>query len=342
MTFLTKTESRYQIVALKFAESVDSIKEKTKTEDGFIVYLTSDGNITTEPGDKTTTANLILFPEKRLRMRGNIGNRMDANYQKLYKALLQSGIIDKTWTLSGSITDTNDTKDFDFLADPKNTITHNPQGNFVLYHGTSSLDWEKIKRKGLLPLFHGGNDNAGYESRFKAEHNKKVLYLASTLDGARGYAGTRCSSLERDADKAKTLVGMKGHGWPVGIRNNDKVEELYPVVLEVTVPDLSLLVADDDHVNQLARDIAREIWAKKPEEERIKIATELFNDPKRDPSVVCMLWRESPAGFAEIMKSVPTKVYTEWFESIKNQNQVGYRGVIMPKFLKLVWKEYKS
>jgi hypothetical protein len=220
-------------------------------------------------------------------------------------------------------------------------LTRAIRGNFILYHGTSSEDWEKIKTKGLVPLFHGSNQKGGFESREKHPENTKVLYLASSKDTALHYAKARCSSLKIQAKREgkNTMDDYGGHGVHI-----DGVH-VYPVVLEVHVPDVARLVADDDYVNEMARALSRKIWSEKEDQEKKAILeklkasrTDLSPDWRNwhDPLVQQMLWRETDEGFKEIMSHIPKERYTQWFESLKQSKQVGYRGIIPPKFLKLL------
>jgi hypothetical protein len=342
----------HKAIAVKLGDSKQEIIDNLEKNHAVFLTLTDKGNIflsINAPDDEKTKCRITLVKENSEKIIQIDDNKTAyPETQKLLKALIANGIIDKSWKVRQSNFSRHyDSPEFEFyfFLDPRNTLTRSFNSSLTLYHGTSSEDWEKIKKTGLVPLFYGSNTEHGFESRYKHAGNEKVLYLAKTLNDAYNYGKTRCNSLKNKAKRAgekKLWDERSGDGFWL----NDKLVSI--VVLEVTIPDISKLVADDDYINELARDAADQIWENKPDNEKEIIVEKLKKkhadiDSKwngwRDPTHQVMLWRETDEGFAEIMKHVPKKHYQEWFESIKQKKQVGYKGIIPPKFLKEVDKK---
>lgn len=266
---------------------------------------------------------------------GSVGESLKPKVQQALRALRDAGIIDNTWTIkttrqaSGYVqgTFTNfpnpvDERGLDALADKAIRLTAVTK-DIVLYHGTSLRDWEQIQRVGLHPLGFGTNNQHGSESRGKHEGNTKVLYLAGTQDKALDYAKLRL------ADQNRKRSGNEH------IKDYDNEA----VVLAVHVPDPGKLVADDDVVNRMARDISRKLWKAKPPEEKQAIMAQVGQQrgfEVKDTTVGEMLWRETDAGFAEIFRLIPPAIFKTWKSSLFRENQVGYKGFIPPKFIKRV------
>jgi hypothetical protein len=287
----------------------------------------------------------VLPKNKKIEIRkGSAGNTLQPKVQQALRALRDAGIIDNTWTIKtakeasgyfpkldadgyiskpwSSIPNEVDAQGLNALVDK--AIRLSPESkNLVFYHGTSSIDWEKIQKVGLHPLGYGSNTQHGSESRGKHEGNAKVLYLAGSMDKALSYAKTRVDDWNIKKNKSAYI----------------QIQDNEPVVLAVHVPDPVKLVADDDAVNDIARKISYRIWKEKSPEEQKHIMAELsakhgFN--VKDPTTGQMLWRETDAGFAAIMAKLPKSVYAAWRASLSRNDQVGYRGIIPPKFLKRI------
>ena len=337
-----------------------------KSEFG-VVYLTMTGDGSLHigekwhaRGDKTDpeyhpdsswrrSIKITLVPKKKeIQFRqGSVGETLKPKVQQALRSLRDAGIIDSTWTIrtaseaSGyvdgkftSFKNEIDKKTLDELVDKAIRLSPITK-DIVLYHGTSSIDWEKIQKVGLHPLGYGTNKEGGTESRAKHEGNTKVLYLAGSEQKAMDYAKSRVD----DQNK-------KRHGSPfIYTKDNE------PIVLAVRVPDPNKLVADDDLVNGVARNIARKIWKAKPEDEKKRIIADLIEKqqtPKASLSVFGydndsskwdiaeMLWRETEEGFSEIMAELPKSLFKAWKASLTRENQVGYKGIIPPKFIRRV------
>jgi hypothetical protein len=274
--------------------------------------------------------------QKRLEIRlGSIGDRLKPKVQQALRSLRDGGIIDASWTIKTAheaagyqngvfVTTPNpvDQQSLDRLVDK--AVRLSPvTAQMVLYHGTSSRDWQRIQAVGLLARGTGSNQQHGVASRAKHSGNDNVLYLAGTLAQAQDYAKQRVEDWNR-----------QHHGSPYvyGLDNE-------PVILAVQIPDVARLVADDDLINRLARGISGKLWRAKPEAERQQIMAGLSRQrgfPVSDQTVGEMLWRETDGGFAAIMAKLPARVFSAWKASLIRNNQVGYRGLIPPKFIRRV------
>jgi len=348
----------------KLAFSAAQLQQAVMNSEFGVIYLTMTGDGTIHLGDKwlargdktdpeyhadssaRRALKMSLLPaKKQLDFRnGSVGENLRPKVQQALRSLRDAGIIDSSWTIrttrgaSGYAIDMDDDgyrrstwKEFpnpidmqglDALADKAIRLSPVTQ-HLVFYHGTSSLDWMTIQRVGLHPLGKGSNLQHGTESRAKHEGNAGVLYLAGSMEKALSYAKTRVEDWNR-----------RKHGSPY-IHNQDND----PVVLSVTIPDPARLVADDDAVNEIARSIARKIWQSKSSAEQQQIMANLSKAKGfvvKDPSVGQMLWRETDDGFAEIMARLPKQIFSRWRASLLRNNQVGYRGIIPPKFIRRV------
>lgn len=338
MIFHLAVKAKYEVIALNFSKDVtkESILKELNTK-SFVYILVSDkGNISLNyeiPGERSVERLGLYAKDKMIDLRNEI---LTSSKQKLLKFLLATGIIDRTWKLKKDSQDV--TEDFDFFLDPRNALTRSFNGKLSLYHGTSSQDWDSIKKKGLVPLLYGSNMQPGFESRFKHEGNLKVLYLTGDFYKAKQYARTRCTSIQIKAKRE----GKETHEDRFGIWIDKK--QITPVVLRVAIPNINNLVADDDYINSFARDVAYKLWENKSETEKKDLIPKLKKARPDlshnwagwdDPTNQVMIWRETDEGFKEVMSHIPKAKYKEWFNSlIEGDNQVGYRGIIPPKFIK--------
>jgi hypothetical protein len=264
---------------------------------------------------------------------GSHGEHLRPRVQQAIRALRDAGIIDATWKVttrrgygyyppdSHTYRHTEepiDLKGLDQLADQALRLSPVSQ-NLVFYHGTSGLEWRRIQRVGLVPLFVGSNAQHGAESRGKHAGNERVLYLASTVEKALQYAKTRAESNQRR---------LGGYG-------SDTNDATTVIVLRVQIPDPARLVADDDLIIRLAQRISRRLWQAKSPEERQQITDQINQQRKLrlDRDTAELVWRESPEGFAMIMQRMPKRAFSLWLDSLKRNSQVGYRGIIPPKFI---------
>lgn len=320
------------LVTALFKGYTDAEFDAKLKEDGMIyLFVDSQNHVRIDDMQKgKRRATITLYPKgKELKLReGTVGDKIQPATQQLLQFLRKEKIIDDSWKVRGDeyskyvgydfkTFPSKYSKDFDFLTDQRNRLTDGIK-DIRLYHGTSSQDWEKIQKVGLFPLNKGTNKEGGFESRHKHEGNENVLYLTGSLKAAQQYAQTRCSSLENKAKKAGKYI------------------KLEPIVLEVRIPDARKLVADDDIVNGVAREQARKLWDKKSDAEKADLKAKLTESAGfevRDDSTAQMLWRETDAGFNEIMKTIPKMIYKAWLASLKRQNQVGYRGRIPASFI---------
>lgn len=323
----------------------EDIAAKVQDPDSYTavsLYVTRQGDIhmgyTPRGMTNRHALSFTLWPnEKRIDASYHVaGDKLEPLIQQAIGSLKAEGIIDDTWTVrttggvgryvQGEYRTTKEPAEalpLDHWLDQSNRLDNRIE-TITLYHGTSSLDWEKIQRVGLVPLFHGANQQHGYESRAKHEGNQKVLYLATDMRQAKQYADTRVTGQE-----------LKLRDLPY--RDRPFVE---PVILRVTIPDPHNLVADDDAANSMIRKIGYSLWKKKPREEQDRIMAELSSRQGwkvDDPSLGQMLWRETDAGWNEIQARMPRRVFRAWLASLRRYQQVGYRGVIPPKFIERVF-----
>jgi hypothetical protein len=329
--------------------------EKASEESEFgVVYITMTGDGSLHLGEKwhargdtndpeyhpdaswRRSIKITLIPKKKeIQFReGSVGESLKPKVQQALRTLRDKNIIDNTWKITTTrqaaqnvgnkfvhYTNPIDEKGLDALTDKALRLT-NITKDMVFYHGTSTLDFEKIKKVGLHPLGYGSNTQYGSESRGKHEGNNKVLYLAGSVSKALDYAKLRV------ADWNKKLHGSEY----IYDQNNDAI------VLAVQIPDPARLVADDDAVNEVARRVASSIWKNKSKEDREAICNKLSQEKgfKVNNDSGEFLWRETEEGFAEIMSKIPSRIFKTWKASLQRRDQVGYKGIIPPKFIKKV------
>lgn len=209
------------------------------------------------------------------------------------------------------------------IANPSSRLTAITK-DLVFFHGTSTEDWESIKKIGLHSL---GSKyvKGGFESRGKYDLNKDIIYLATKIDGAYHYAKTRSADVMRQKMPEE---------WKWMQYDSECNRPIKPIVIRVRIPDVGKLRSDDDAVAGIMRKLAGRIWDAKPKEEQDRIIKELSAktglDVKQFPASI---WRESDDGFREILNRMPQKAWKAWIASIKRHNQVGYSGFIPPSFL---------
>jgi len=352
MTMTMRIAATYEVVALSLSFSIEDLKSAFAKDSYAVVTLLSNGKLILgyPEGDVPFVTKISLNPKTKTFHIKAVGNKVTPRDQAILNTLKNKGMIDSSWkasTQGGFDKISEELEDFDFATDPRNSFSRKLLSKFKLYHGTTNIDYEKIKKTGLISLDKSGA-RPGFESRVKHEGNAGVLYLASTFDSALAYAKTRSSSLKNGLAKKAGYQILNELDMPFVLRNPETKEilKIYPIVLEVTVPDMARLVADDDHINDKAREIAREMFDNFTPEE-IEDARKLaaadrpdLKDWLNEPSKIQMIWRETSNGFAAIMKKVPDKLYHEWFESLERNGQVGYKGIITPKFLKKMPTRY--
>lgn len=286
---------------------------------------------------KSEKNKIRLLKDKSIHLE-TIGDKIKSSQKKIIKFLMDNNIIDNTWKIEGKNIKEYLGREFTSFTDPyapKNvsdinkldTISPNIK-NIVLYHGTSEYDWDNIKKSGALyPLFKGSNKQYGYESRFKHEHNKDFIYLATTIDKAWDYAKARARSINQTKDKDwKYTQGSGTENWMIR-----------PVLLRVEIPDVSNLRADDDIANEKMRNIARNLWDKKSSDEKQEIMQQLSRQKGweiTDPSVGQMIWRDTDEAFPVILNKLNPKIFNTWLASMLRQDQVAYKGIIPIKFIK--------
>lgn len=317
-----------------------------------VIYLTmlQNGDIVIgDAWDRNDRANPASHPRHSVKMtvwlqpdrkelsfrEGSHGEYLLPRIQQSLQALRDAGIIDDSWKISTrssygyypaddnkyrTLPEPLDDKSLDQLADKAIRLSPVTR-NLIFYHGTSGTEWQRIQKVGLHPLFMGSNQQRGGESRGKYESNERVLYLASSVDKALQYAKNRSHS---------NNYRLHGSSY-ISTDNNE------PVVLQVQIPDPAKLVADDDLIIQLAQRISRRLWYGKSQEERQRITHEinLKQNLNVDADTAQLLWREGD-GFSEIMQRLPKRAFGLWLASLKRNNQVGYRGIIPPRFIKLI------
>jgi len=328
---------------LQFSKA--AFEKAAKDSEFGVVYLTMTGDGSLYIGDGNDildslypdaswrrSIKLTVVPaEKEISIRqSSFGNTLLPKVQQALRSLRDAKIIDNTWkirtTREASYYDEFgkfsikpnpiDTQGLDALVDKAIRLSPITK-NMVLYHGTSSLDWVTIQKVGLHPLGYGTNIQPGSESRAKHKGNYKVLYLAGSIEKAMQYAKTRVDDQKR----------------------KNKIYDIEPVVLEIQVPDPARLVADDDVVNNIASNIANKLWKSKSTQEQKDIMNNLSQIKGfevKDPTIGMMLWRETDEGFNEVMSKIPNSVFKTWKASLIRENQVGYKGIIPPKFIKRV------
>lgn len=300
--------------------------------------------------DKKNSINIILSKQKD----GNIiklrtyGHLLTPSGLDALKTLKDSGIIDDTWKIDPNFVQPKEYIDDKYTSFQGGLHGQNPtvgsminrpvfskdisSNDLVLWHGTSSKDWEQIQRDGkLVPLFHGNNQQYGYQSRVKHKYNADHLYLATNEDIAWEFAKDRSRDQNRLSDKEswKYIQHDGPSKWPIK-----------PVLLKVKVPNIANLRSDDDPINDILRNVADRIWDKKTDEEKEQIAQYLRKKTGmdlKDPSVTKMIWREDDdTGWPEIEKRIPSRAYKAWIASIKRKGHVAYKGAIPIEYIQEV------
>jgi hypothetical protein len=170
------------------------------------------------------TGGLVLYGPKTIKIsKESVGNKMRLRsihdikeFQKVLKDLKAFGVTDDFKVTNTSDPVNNKTVgEILMLANPVDKIFSTDQ--IIMYHGTSRIRYEEIKRIGLRPGKTGDVYNdliAGY-----SDHN---VYLATNAKGAEFY----------------------------GKRQAKKDNDTAYVILKVTVPDNSKLMPDDQFAHR--------------------------------------------------------------------------------------------
>lgn len=308
-------------------------------EHGYVpMWIDKDGNVNLDyqSGPSPMARQIFLRPkEKTIDLKRNAfsGVHVWPRVQQLLNDLIKKGIIDSTWKIAGDNVGRYVNRKFERLPGDIESKTAGDLANqssrltaitddLVFFHGTSEKDWEKIQKVGIHPLGSKFVSNHGFESRGKHDLNKNLVYLASKLEGAWGYAEMRTRSVMKEmmSKEWEHYQYVELCSWPIK-----------PIVLRVHVPDASKLRSDDDAANEIMREWARRLWDSKSKEEQEKIIKKLTAktglDVKQFPA---MIWRESDEGFQEILNRVPKRIWHKWLASIRRYDQVGYKGYIPP------------
>lgn len=319
---------------------IKDIQSQLEKDKYVTIFIHHDGKIDLEypdfranRADRKGSARVSLTGDKRIRV-DDIGGKLRPQSQKLIKELLKFRVIDNTWKVDSDQVapgeyigheftklepQINKKSVDDLLKDtPLTRITN----EITLYHGTSTYDWEKIKKFGALtPLFVGSNKEYGSESRFKHEFNKNYMYLATDEQKAWEFAKQRARDLMRKKypEEWKWSQYQGANSWTIK-----------PVLLKVHIKDMSRLRSGDDNVNRILTNYSRKIWDAKSQEEKQKIMTKLG---QKDPSVTQMVWRETEDGFNEIFKRIKPALYKAWLASMLREQEVAYDGIIPIKFI---------
>ena len=268
------------------------------------------------------------------------GGLVKPQSKELMQALRDSGVIDDTWEFNPRFTQPGEYIGSTYQKFQGGMHGENPtvggvlknpamskdvsSENLILWHGTSEKDWEQIQKDGALhPLFQGSNQQYGFESRAKHEHNKDHLYLASNENIAWDYAKQRARDQNRKADP---------DGWQYNQHHGADRWPIKPVLLKVKIPEVANLRADDDAVNDILRNVGDKIWAAKSQQEREELARYLEKKTGydlKDPSIAKMIWREDDdTGWPEIQAKIPARAYKAWLASIYRKGHVAYKGSI--------------
>lgn len=309
------------------------------------VYITKNGEIhlgynPLEQPERHFSSEIGLWPDrKQITIRKkSIGGKVDPKTQQLLSALLKAQIIDNSWSLdAGNIgfygargsqyhhhpEDIN-TAPLSKMASRSNRFDPTTKELFF-YHGTSELDWGRIKKVGLLPLFQG-NTEPGYESRDKHEYNKDHIYLAPLKETVWHYATVRARAMSKKYAKDSYWEHSSPCAYPIR-----------PVIIKVRIPDPYKLRADDDVVNGILRKLARKAWDDLPPEQKkseiARVSKKVGFDISSAPDFT---WREDDEVFDQLLKKIPAKSWNMWLASIKKYDQVAYKGRIPPQYLELI------
>lgn len=333
------------------AETLQQIKDELESQKYSTIWLDTEGNVRAGYPEKPDNVSYSKFrkiynnkvsinPDEKQIQFQMVGDKTNTAIKKLVQFLADNGIIDNTWKVRGGkeVSEYLGSKYTHFpdpdmpktVADVRQLDTVSAAMNQItLYHGTSEDDWQKIQKAGALyPLFMGSNKEYGFESRFKHSLNKDLLYLATNADKAWNYAKTRAQGasrkLHKSAWQSQQYAGPEY--WPVR-----------PVLLRVTVPDMTKLRSDDDIANARMRNIAEKLWNEKSPEEQKEIMKALSlkaGFEVKDPSMGRMLWRDTDEGFSQILAKLNPKIYKAWLASMLRESQVAYKGYIPLRFIK--------
>lgn len=306
------------------------------------VYFSPDFDSKLKSDDRKTSLVLNFKTNKVIARFDSLGNKINASMHQLLRQLIKDNIINDTWTLSfnddiGLYKQGVYTKvDGSFSDLPLNFWSRNKSidlhDNLTLYHGTSSKDLPSILKYGLQPLGRK-YATAGYSSRIRTPDNRDFLYLTTSFRRAYQYAKDRASSLMRSEDKDK---------WEYTQHRDIEYWFIQPVVLEVTVPDFTKLRSDDDMVISLMKDKARELWSQFPPEvqdQEWEKTKEWFQRVAgfvpTESNKGAYYWIMSDNGLKYVLDRFDRSAWDNWKASIKNNEQVAYKGFIPPRFIKI-------
>jgi hypothetical protein len=342
-----------QFLEVKYKpDTVQQIRDEFDKQKFSVVWLDINGNIRVGWPERDDTSRsqfsrsqnnrVSLDPEKKKLTIQMIGDKIKPGHKKIIEFLKRNGIIDDMWEVKGG----NDIGEYiggtySHFTDPdlpknvsdlqRSDVLSPIINNITLYHGTTDIGWDKIKKAGALyPLFMGSNKEFGFESRFKHKYNKDHLYLATNPDKAWDYAKTMASDFNRKRHKEEWQYAQHSEAerWPIR-----------PILLQIKIPDISKLRADDDVANERMRKIAEKLWDQKNPEEKQQIMANLSKKvgwEVKDPSSAKMLWRDTDEAFPIILSKLNPKIYKAWLSSMLRTDQVAYKGFIPLKFIKEV------
>jgi hypothetical protein len=312
-----------------------------------IIYLTSNGTIQLEepPRNETKAEVTLFFSMNTIQLRGErYANKISSGAQQLITSLYKTGLIDSTWKLTKHerlsyhtaggkyITDFGHHNDLSLLfwMDRKNRLF---LGNdLTFYHGTSTFDLPLIKKQGLLNLSVKGI-SGGTATRLKIEENRKFVYLSTDIETAMSYAKERAGGYNRKYH-ADAWSYMQYQTW--------QVWDIQPVILKVTLPDVTKLRSDDDRLIKMIKAKAYEVWQTLPaniKSDQIAKTVQWFKTHNMDykpEQIETFLWVMSDPGFEYILPMIDKSEWNNWKRSLEQDKQVAYEGIIPPKFLSVV------
>ena len=144
---------------------------------------------------------------------------LDDDIIKILKDLLNNGIITEKYKL---VINKDKINVADIISQKEQIVKRSSGGNLILYHGTSMGNWKSIKK-------HGGLNNKYSQTRNEFGYiegiTDNLIYLTASINVAKSYSTSHKKPFDNEND------------------NN-------PVVLEVIVPDMSLLFPDDDYMSE--------------------------------------------------------------------------------------------
>jgi len=273
------------------------------------------------------------------------GNTVSPAMHQLVAALLKAGWVDATWSIRGETISYYLGGTYSYRANPlapsladwHKVIRFDATTiNLQLFHGTSSLELPAILQNGMRSLgSRGGTGQASVNTRLRADWNKEHTYLATKLEGAWGYAKHRALDMWRKTNRS---------GYEYGQYREWEQWEVQPVVLIVTVPDMSRLRADDDIIITAIKKRAEALWGKmsaEAREDQKAMMRQWF--PKhagfqiKENDMSAWYWVMTDAGMQTVMDSMPMeRLAAAWKASIRRNDQVAYAGVIPPSHLKVM------